>query len=124
MIDKCYALGTINGSINIGGLVGNNNGGEIEIKTYVFSSYGLIKSSVELHLLAGTQKKESVYKMKETDDNYYSCRIEVTQGKENIRFYFTAKDERGYLTKYPSGILGEYFTYQKVEGKMELLNDF
>ena len=101
-----------------------DNGGEIEIKTYGFSSYGLIKSSVELHLLAGTQKKESVYKMKETDDNYYSCRIEVTQGKENIRFYFTAKDERGYLTKYPSRILGEYFTYQKVNGSLVFLAYF
>lgn len=91
----------------------------LEIRTYVFSSFGLVKPSIELHLLNDKRQKESVYKLKEKDD-YYTCSIDVNLRNEKIIFYFTAKDKRGYLTKYPSGILGEYFTCDKSEGKIKI----
>ena len=86
-----------------------DHGDNLEIKTYVLSSYGLVKSSVELHLLTDKNKKESVYKMQETDENYFNSSINFNISKEEAKFYFTAKDKRGNQTKFPVGILGEYF---------------
>ncbi|MEJ2507442.1 MAG: S8 family serine peptidase, partial [Ignavibacteriaceae bacterium] len=86
-----------------------DHGDNLEIKTYVLSSYGLVKSSVELHLLTDKNKKESVYKMQETDENYFNSSINFNISKEEAKFYFTAKDERGNQTRFPAGILGEYF---------------
>lgn len=95
---------------------------KVEIRTYVLSSYGLIASSVELHLSDNNQHQEIIYKMKEIDDNYYSISFGINLNKEKVRFYLTAKDERGYLTKYPSGKLGEDFNFQQVEGKFKVVS--
>ncbi|MCW8805850.1 MAG: S8 family serine peptidase [Ignavibacteriaceae bacterium] len=97
-------------------------GDELEIKTYVFSSYGLDYSSVEIHLLENDQKKESVYRMKKTENNYYTCTVNITLSIDTIGIYFKAKDIRGRSTKYPSGILGDYLAFQKINGKLEDLN--
>jgi len=86
-----------------------DHGDNLEIKTYVLSSYGLVKSSVELHLLTDKNKKESVYKMQETDENYFTSSINFKLSEEEAKFYFKAKDERGNQTKFPAGILGKYF---------------
>jgi serine protease AprX len=97
-------------------------GSEVEIKTYVFSSYGLVKSNVEFHLLKSEGKKESVLNMKETDENLYTCIFDKDKDIDKVKFYFTAFDERGRMTKYPSGRAGEYFRCKKVNGKLKILN--
>ena len=97
------------------------SGNKIEISTYVFSSYGLDSTSVETHLLEGNDGKESVYNMRETNDNLYTCTININLGTEEVKIYFKAKDLIGQTTKYPSGILGENFVFQKVDGKMKVL---
>lgn len=83
---------------------------EIEISTYVFSSYGLDKTSVQLHLLEN-DSKENIYKMIEVDEDYFSCSIRTKSTSNKIKFYFTAKDKRGNSTKFPSGFLGYCFSY-------------
>ena len=103
---------------NIPEITDNEN--EIEINTYVISSYGLDKSGVELHLL-NDQQKESIYNMQQKDDNYFSYSIPVDLTKEKVKCYFKAKDKRDSLTTFPSGILGKYFVCQNVNGKIEIL---
>ena len=98
-----------------------DHGDNLEINTYVFSSSGLVNSSVELHLLNDNQKEESVYKMRETCENYFSCSININLSKGKAKFYFTAKDRRDNSTKFPSGILGEYFICKMVNGNPEIL---
>jgi serine protease AprX len=97
-----------------------SHGNKLGIETYVFSSFGLVDSSIELHLLDTDLQKKSVYHLKEMEDNYYSCSIDVNPNIKKISFYFTAKDERGYSTKYPSGILGEYFNCEKIKEKIKI----
>jgi hypothetical protein len=82
----------------------------VEIKTYVFSYYGLDKSSVQLHFLE-SNSEEKIYNMKEIDEDYFSCFIRAERSSNNIKFYFSAKDKRGYSTKFPSGFLGYSFSY-------------
>jgi hypothetical protein len=98
-------------------------GNWLEVKTYIFSSYGLNNSSVEFHLLENNFNKESVYELTETDDNYFICTIDFNPGKEKVGIYFKAKDVRGYSTKYPSGILGDYFICKKVNDKLKILSE-
>ena len=95
---------------------------KVKIGTYVFSSYGIIQSSIELHILKNINRDESIHKMEETDDNYYSCSAEIKLINNSIKFYFKAKDKRGYSTKFPSGILGEYFILKKSNGKFKIIN--
>jgi hypothetical protein len=90
---------------------------QVEINTYVFSSYGLDKSSVELHLLSDNSR-EKVYNMTETDEDYYSYSINTDSLNEMIKFYFTAKDQRERLTKFPSGFLGSSFFYDRENEKL------
>jgi subtilisin family serine protease len=98
-----------------------NHGDKFEINTYVVSNYGLIKSSAELHLLNDDPKKESVYKLQETDENYFSCLININLSKEEAKIFFTAKDKRGNSTKFPSSILGKYFICKMLNGKPGIL---
>ncbi|MGD8779418.1 MAG: S8 family serine peptidase [Ignavibacteria bacterium] len=98
-----------------------DHGNKVEIRTYVFSSYGLMNSSVEVYLQDSISGKEVVYKMKETGDNYYICKIGVKPGDQKFDFYFKAIDKRGYLTKFPSGFLGDYFICRKEEGKIKIV---
>jgi subtilisin family serine protease len=95
---------------------------KLEVKTYVVSSYGIDNTSVEFYLLENNREKESVYMLTETDDNYYTCIIDVNLSKEKVGIYFKANDFRGKSTKYPSGIFGDYFICQKINGKMEILS--
>ena len=99
----------------------NFKGNTSEIETYVFSSYGLDSTSVEIHLLEYNPEKTSVYKMKETNDYHYACTVNINLSTEEAKIYFTAKDVRGNITKYPSGIIGEYFVFQKANGKLKTL---
>jgi subtilisin family serine protease len=88
----------------------NYSDDEFEISTYVFSSYGLNKESVKLHLIENDSKKVTIYNMNETENDYYSKTLTIKSKPEKIRYYFQASDSRGNITKYPSGILGDYFT--------------
>jgi subtilisin family serine protease len=97
-------------------------GDKLEIRTYAFSSYGLIKSSIELYVKSDNQNQESNYKMKENDEDYYTCSVNIDISKCKIEFYFKAEDKRGIKTKYPSGILGNYFVCQKTKGQVEIIN--
>ena len=95
---------------------------KLEIKTYVFSSYGLIKSSVDMYVLKNNNPKEETYKMKEIENNYYSSLINLQAKEDAIKIWFKAKDDRGNTTKFPSGILGEYFIIQKINVEFKILN--
>ena len=97
-------------------------GNNIKMQTYVFSSYGLINSSVKLNILNDKQEQESYYIMKNEEENHYSVVVNVNISKGKIKFYFSAKDKRGIETKFPSGILGEYFICKKKRGKLEIMN--
>ncbi|MEJ2617044.1 MAG: S8 family serine peptidase [Ignavibacteriaceae bacterium] len=98
----------------------NGYGDVIEIGTYVFSSYGVIKSGIELHLLVDKHGDEVVYKMEETDDNFFRCSADIKLINSPVKFYFKGKDKRGYSTKFPSGILGEYFILKESNGKLKI----
>ena len=80
---------------------------KITISTFVFSSFGLDKSSVQLHLI--NNLNELSYTLKENDKNYFSTTQNYDADKKH-KFYFTAVDSRGNKTRFPTGFLGEYFT--------------
>lgn len=101
---------------NLPGII--DHGGKIEITTYVLSGYGLDRSSIEIHLL--NNGKESVNKMNEEDDNFFSYIFYVSNEEDKVEFYFTAKDSRGNRTKFPSSFLGDHFTCIKKNGRFEL----
>ena len=90
-----------------------------EINSFVFSSYGLDKSSISLHLLTG-ESNEKIYKMTETDENFFSYSLTTEKSENKIDFYFTAADMRGQLTKFPGGFLADRFSYNKENGKLEI----
>jgi serine protease AprX len=71
-----------------------DHGNQFEIATYVISSFDLDRSSVELHLFKNNKEKESTYRMKETDDNYYSCIVDVDIRKENAKYIFFSKRQK------------------------------
>ena len=93
----------------------------IEIKTYALSSYGLIKTDIELHLLGNKTGHDSVLVMKEIGENLFACAINFNKSIRQFQFRFEAEDIRGYRTIYPGGILGKYFFCCKSEGKYEIL---
>lgn len=95
---------------------------EVDIKTFVFSLYGLIKPSVSLHLLKNNSEEE-MFIMKEMDENYFSYSIKTESGSDKICFYFTAKDIKGQFTKFPSGFLGDQFTYDLNENRFVDISD-
>jgi subtilisin family serine protease len=82
----------------------------VEINTYVFSYYGLDRSSVKLHVIKNGLE-QIVFNMKEEDENYFSVALPKEKTGSRFKFYFTAKDVKGQLTKFPSGFLGEHFNY-------------
>jgi subtilisin family serine protease len=94
----------------------------VEINTYIFSYYGLNKTSVRLHLL-GSNSEEEIYKMIEIDEDYFSCSIKTENGSDKISFYFTAKDIKGQLTRFPSGFLDDQFTYDLNENRFVGISD-
>jgi len=61
--------------------------------------------------------------MKEMDENYFSCSINTESGSDKICFYFTAKDIKGQLTKFPSSFLGDQFTYDLNENRFVDISD-
>ena len=99
-------------------LVANKNG--IEIKTYVLSSYGLIKADIELHMLSNTTGHDSVLVMEEIGESHFACTINFNKSIQQFQFHFEAEDIRGHRTIYPGGILGKYFFCYKSEGKYEI----
>jgi len=60
--------------------------------------------------------------MKEIENNFYSHSVTLQSSENAIKIYFKAKDSRGKSTKFPSGILGEYFIIQKIKGKFKITN--
>ena len=66
---------------------------------------------------------EHIYKMEETNNDLYEYSIDANIKDENTNFYFTAEDERGNLTKFPSGRIGKYFIYESINNKTELENN-
>ena len=105
---------------NIPEVIDHND--KLEIKTYVISSFGLIKPSVKLHIVEKNNNKKTVYMMEETDDNFYTTIVTKNLKEEKIVFYFSAKDKRGYSTKFPSGRIGKYFVYERASEKIEPVN--
>ena len=101
---------------NIPKIISHNN--KLEIKTYVISSFGLIKPSIRLHIVK-KKNKEVIYKMEETENNLYAASVNENLKEEKISFYFSAKDERGYSTKFPSGRIGKYFVYERANERIE-----
>jgi subtilisin family serine protease len=95
---------------------------KVDIKTFVYSSYGLNKPSVSLHLIKNNSGEE-IFIMKEMDENYFSYSIKTESGSDKISFYFTAKDIKGQLTKFPSGFLGDQFTYDLNENRIVGITD-
>jgi hypothetical protein len=100
-----------------------DHGDKLEIKTYVISSFGLIKANVKLHIVKNNGDSEHIYKMEETNNDLYEYSIDANIKDENTNFYFTAEDERGNLTKFPSGRIGKYFVYESINNKTELENN-
>jgi serine protease AprX len=92
----------------------------LEIKTFVFSSYGLDKSSIEAHVKLKNDNDMKVIKLNEIDENTYSFSIDLLSTNK-LYFYFTAKDLRGKITKFPSGILGENFIYNRSDDSLILI---
>ncbi len=90
-----------------------DEGEKIEIKTFVISSYGLRLNEVFLHILTNKNDREKKFKMKLIDEDLFSVKLKFDINKNNLKFYFTAKDKREYKTKFPSGIVGDYFTAEK-----------
>ena len=101
-----------------------NHNDNFEIRTNAISSFGLVKPSVKLHVVKNNNgDNEIVYKMEETDNNLYMCNIDKNLIEEKINFYFSAKDERGYSTKFPSGRIGKYFAYEITSERIEPVNN-
>jgi hypothetical protein len=98
-------------------------GDKLEIRTYVISSFGLIKPGVKLHIIKNNGEKEFVYKMGESDNDHYKYLVDVNLKEGNTSFYFSAEDKRGYSTKFPSGRIGKYFIYDRINKKTELVNN-
>ena len=92
---------------------------QVKINTFVFSSYRLDKSSVMLHVLKD-DSEEKIYKMIEAGENYFSYSLPVGKTENKIEFYFTAKDIKGQLTRYPRGFLGNRFYYNIESGNLLL----
>ena len=100
------------------------DGAELEIGTYLFSSSGLNKSSVEIHVLSNNQNGESIQKMEEADENYFQCNINFSIDKRLLKFYFTAEDENNKVTKFPSGILGNYFIVEIIHDEPKIRYEY
>ena len=98
-------------------------GDKLEIRTYVISSFGLIKPGVKLHIVKNNGEKEFVYKMEESGNDNYKYLVNVNLKEGNTNFYFSAEDKRGYSTKFPSGRIGKYFIYERINKKTELVNN-
>ena len=96
------------------------NENKLEINTYVISSFGLVNSSVELHNIIDG-KTGPLIKMLKSDEDYFSCSVDLNSDKKEVRFYFTAEDKRGIKTKFPSGNLGEYFVCRETNGKTSIV---
>ncbi len=100
----------------------NNFKDKLEVRTYVFSSFGLVKSSVKMFVLKNDKTNGKIFKMKEIKDNYYLYGINLNEKDYKIKIYFKAKDRKGDMTKFPSGILGKYFVLRKIQGKFKIIN--
>jgi hypothetical protein len=100
-----------------------DHGDKLEIRTYVISSFGLIKPGVKLHIVKNNGEKEFVYKMEESGNDNYKYLVDVNLKEGNTNFYFSAEDKRGYSTKFPSGRIGKYFIYERINKKTELVNN-
>jgi subtilisin family serine protease len=91
---------------------------EIEINTFVFSCYGLDNKSVMVHFIK-SDSTEIVNKMIETDENYFSFSLPLEKLDNKVKFYFSARDKRGFITKFPSGILGNNFKFNMAKKRFE-----
>lgn len=97
------------------------NGSTLTISTYVFSCYGIDNSDVEVILADDSGNEIAGYKMTKDDGYYFKIKLNVDLQKKQIKFYFKAKDSRGYTTRYPSGILGDSFVLQIHNAQIILL---
>ena len=68
---------------------------------------------MNFHLVEKQNKKESIQRMNETKNNLYTTTVSIELTNSNFGYYFTAKDRRGIETKFPNGILGELFLFNK-----------
>lgn len=98
----------------------NFSAGKLEIKIYVFSSFGVDASSVELHILEESQSFSTVIKMTLIDTDFFSAAFDIKPNSKEVKLYFKAKDNRNRTTQYPSGILGNNFVVSIDEGKIQI----
>jgi subtilisin family serine protease len=94
---------------------------KIEISTFVFSFYGVNKSTVSLNVIK-SNFQEDIYIMKQVDKNYFSCMLDKDLFDQSIEFYLTARDDLEQQTKFPNGFLGQYFHYNITNKKLEILS--
>ena len=70
-----------------------------QIRSYVFSSFGVNEKSVELKIDEGENKIATV-KMIRIGEDYYSCSFKSNKSKK-ITLFFEASDKKGVKTIYP-----------------------
>lgn len=83
---------------------------KLRISTHIFSYFSIIPESAELHIKFNKNQKDNTIKLKLVDEDYYSAEIEIPAGTETIDYFLRATDKRRYSSKYPTGIIGDYFT--------------
>ena len=90
----------------------------IKISTFAFSVFNLNKSSVILHIVK-SDSTEIIQEMNETDENHFSFYVPLVKSDKKVKFYFSAEDGRGQVTKFPSGFFGNIFIYDIKNNKLE-----
>ena len=70
-----------------------------QVRSYVFSSFGVNEKSVELKIDEGENKIATV-KMIRIGEDYYSCSFKSNKNKK-ITLFFEASDKKGVKTIYP-----------------------
>lgn len=93
---------------------------QLEISTFVLSSYGVDNTSVEIYFFNGNNSLNSPLKMILENENYFSFRMNINPDEKKIKFFFKARDLRGQQTRYPSGILGDHFVLDTKNGKADI----
>lgn len=93
---------------------------KLEIRTFVFSSYGIDTSSVEAILAEDAQPSFTAFKMKLIDNHYYSALIDIKPNTKTIKIHSRAKDKRNKFNKYPSGIFGDNFYVNTIDRQINI----
>lgn len=91
---------------------------KLVFSTHIFSYFKIIPESVEIYLKYNGNPEGKTYKLKSVEEDFYSAEIEIPAGTAEVDFYFKATDKRYNSCKYPTGIIGEYFTMKIKDNKI------